>query len=526
MRNSLTKYQITIFILLVLGLPIAFLTFVNWYLGFICIPFSLAALFLSVFGKKNFDQNTRHKFTKISVCVLMISLLLIGTQVIKTFVTDTFIYQEKEYNYNSSIISLSVFVIMIGVFVWDRLPMATTAILGCSLMVVLGLCSFSTAFGQFASSTVILTIGVMIVGAAIAETGLANLIGNWIIKISKGSEKTLIVGTYLVSALMSAFLTNSAVLAIFIPIIVGLSKNNSSIKAKNLIMPIAIGCVLGGASTLVGSTQQMTAQGLLEESGLRTFKTFDFLPLVGIIILLGLFYIIFYAYKKGQKIWNEDKIDIDVRTNETENKPKWRMILVLIIFLITVLFYITEWVPLAITSTTAALLCIITGCINQKKAISSVNWDIVGRLGGCLGLAKALEVAGGTALLSKELLNIFNGSSTYLNPQFRAFLLFVFFTLLVLVLSHFISNSTAILIVLPIVFAIAPQLGLNTYTFALGITISSGICLSCPLASSTLGMSMVVGYKFKDYFSYSLLFNVISYIFLIISVPLFYGLLQ
>ena len=56
-----------------------------------------------------------------------------------------------------------------------------------------------------ASSTVVLTIGVMIIGAAISESGLASTVGKWIIKISKGSEIKLIVGTYLVSALMSRF---------------------------------------------------------------------------------------------------------------------------------------------------------------------------------------------------------------------------------------------------------------------------------------------------------------------------------
>ena len=106
------------------------------------------------------------------------------------------------------VISLIIFAFCIVLFVWDKLPMATTAILGCALMVIFGVCKFSVAFGQFSSSTVILTIGVMVIGAAISETGLAATIGNWIVRISKGSEVKLIIGTYLVSAAMSAFLTN------------------------------------------------------------------------------------------------------------------------------------------------------------------------------------------------------------------------------------------------------------------------------------------------------------------------------
>ncbi len=418
------------------------------------------------------------------------------------------------------VISLIIFIGCIVLFIWDKLPMATTAVIGCALMVLCGVCDFKTAFGSFSSSTVILTAGVMIVGAAIAETGLAETVSKWIIRVSKGSETKLIAGTYLVSAVMSAFLTNSAVLAIFIPIILGLSKSNPDIKAKNLIMPIAYGCVIGGASTLVGSTQQMTAQGLLEENGIRLFKTFDFTLVGGILVIFGLLYCLFIGRKLGEKIWGSRQDDDDVDflpKSEEKSYSKSKIILMACIFAATVVLYITEWVPLAITSTAAAIICIATGCISQKRAFAAINWNIVIRLAGCLGIAQALSSAGGTELITK-------GFKYLVGDSISPFLLFCILVFLVQFTSEFISNSTAILIVLPIVIAIAPEMGLNAYAFALGITIASGVALSCPLASSTLGMSMSVGYKFNDYFKYSIVFDVISYITIITLVPMIYGL--
>ena len=417
-----------------------------------------------------------------------------------------------------NVISLIIFVVCIILFVVDKLPMATTAILGCAAMVIFGVCDFKTAFGQFASSTVVLTIGVMVIGAAISETGLASVIGNWIVKLAKGREIPLIIGTYLVSAAMSMFLTNSAVLAVFIPIVMGLAMSNENIKSKNLIMPIALGCIIGGASTLVGSTQQMTAQGLLEEAGLRTFKTFDFTLIGGILIIVGLIYCLTIGRVFAKKIWGNrpEESEYEMPNTKIEFK-KWKMIVMAIIFVGTVVFYITEWFPLAITSTVAALLCIMCGLITQKKAILSVNWNIIGRLAGCLGIAKALEAAGGTALIATGFKNIIGNN---ISP----FLLFCILVLLVQVTSEFISNSTAILIVLPILIAIAPEMGLNSYAFALGITLASGVSVSCPLASSTLGISMCVGYKFNDYFKSNFLLDVISYLIIILLVPLIYGL--
>lgn len=415
--------------------------------------------------------------------------------------------------------SLIVFAACLILFVWDRLPMATTAILGCVAMVILGVCDFKTAFGQFASSTVILTIGVMIIGSAISETGLARTIGHAIIRVSKGSEIKLMTGTYLVAAAMSAFLTNSAVLAIFMPIIIGMSKVNDQIKARNLIMPIALACIIGGASTLVGSTQQMTCQGLLESAGERTFRTFDFTPVGSVLVLAGLLYCLTIGRKRGEKIWGNraDEIDFAGEEEEAATPVKWRMVVMGVIFTATVVLYITEWLPIAITSTSAALLCIITGCITQKKAIQTVNWNIVGRLAGCLGLGRALEAAGGTELISQ-------GFQYLVGSELSPFVLFCILVFLVQFTSEFMSNSTAILIVIPIVLSIASQFQLNTYTFALGITLASGIPSSCPLASSTMGMSMSAGYRFNDYFKYGFPLDVIMYLIIIALVPAMYGL--
>jgi len=416
------------------------------------------------------------------------------------------------------VISLIIFLFCVGLFIWDRLPMATTAILGCVLMVIFGATTFKVAFGQFASSTVILTTGVMVIGAAISETGLAVVISNWIVKVSKGSETKLIIGTYLVSAAMSAFLTNSAVLAIFIPILMGLSLTDKNMKTKNLIMPIAIACVLGGASTLVGSTQQLTAQGLLEDAGLRLFKTFDFTPVGAIVLLFGLIYCLTVGRLIGKKVWGdrEDSGDYVMPEMKTDY-DKTKIIIMALIFLGTVIFYITEWVPLAITSTSAALLCIIFGCITQKKAIASINWNIVGRLAGCLGIAKALEDAKGTELIA-------GAFRTLVGTSLTPYVLFCILVLMVFVMSELTVNSTALLIVLPIVITIAPEMGLNTFTYALGITLASGCTLATPLASSTLGMSMVVGYRFNDYFKHNVLLDICSFLIIIATIPFIYGL--
>lgn len=415
-------------------------------------------------------------------------------------------------------VSLIIFAICVILFVWDKLPMATTALMGCAAMVIFGVCEFKTAFGQLASNTVVLTVGVMIIGASISETGLAAIIGEWIVKVSGGSERKLIFGTYIVAAFMSAFLTNSAVLAMFIPIVMGVSRTNSKIKSLNIFMPIAMACLVGGASTLVGSTQQLTTQGLLEEEGIRMFKMFDFTLVGGIILLIGLIYCIFIGYRRGEKIWGDrqENMDIEIKKNNL-GYQKSKQIIMSVIFIITAVLYITEWIPLAVTSTSAAVACIITGCITQDKAVKAVNWNIAGRLAGCLGLSKALDEAGGTQIIA-------DFCGRIIGEKMSPYILFAILVLIVQLASQVMVNSTAILIVFPVVLALASTLNLNVYTYALGITLASAMTMSCPLSSSALGMSMTVGYKFKDYFRYGVIFDVLAYITIITLVPLFYAL--
>lgn len=418
----------------------------------------------------------------------------------------------------TDVISLIIFLFCIVLFIWEKLPMATTAILGCVLMVVFGVCDFKTAFGQFSSPTVILTAGVMVIGLSLSETGLAAAVGRWIVRVARGSETMLIAGTYLVAAAMSAFLTNSAVLAIFLPIILGLAQSEKQIKSRNLIMPIAIGCVLGGASTLVGSTQQLTAQGLLEDAGLRTFHTFDFTPVGSVVVLFGCVYCLTVGRRLGEKIWGSQKEDVDYVIPETgTDSSKRKMVIMALIFAMTVLLYITEWVPIAVTSTSAALLCIITGCITQKKAVMGINWNIVGRLAGCLGIAKAIEAAGGTALIAAAFRRIIG---TEVNP----YLLFCLLVLLSQAMSELTVASTGLMMLIPILAAIAPEMGLDPYPYALGITLASGCALATPLASSTLGMSMAAGYRFNDYFRHNIYLDICSYVIIITLIPLMYTL--
>ena len=417
-----------------------------------------------------------------------------------------------------AVTALIIFIIFVVVCVWDKLPMATTAIAACALMVICGASNFSTAFGQYAASSMVLLLGIMVVGAGMTESGVAQAIAGIVTRYSRSDERKIIAIAYIISYALSAFMATSSVLAMFMAILFGMNTKDGKINHRNLIMPILVSSIFGGISTLVGSTQQVFANGLIEPLGYQ-FKVFDFLPTGLILGVIGFVYCVFFGYRRGRKIWGDREDDGSVEMATVENKPvdKRKFYTMIGIMIFMVVGFVTEFISAAMTATVAGVLCIITGCVSQKKAITSINWNVLGRLGGVLGLSKVLTAAGTIDLMSGWVQSIVG---TSMSP----WILFAVCVLLAQLLSMVLFNSTAILLVLSFVLTLAEPMGLNPVAFAFGITMGASVVFSSPLAGTSNQMTMAAGYKFKDFIRYGLPIDIAGYLVLIIFVPMFFPL--
>ncbi len=430
-----------------------------------------------------------------------------------------------------AILSLIIFGACVVLFIWNKLPISVTALLGLMAMLLFDVVSFSDAFKNFGSTTIVLICAMMVVGKATFETGLAQLVGEKVIGLARGNERMIIIIATALTACVSAFLSNIATLAIMISILTGICAGNKKVHFMNVILPVSMAAVIGGAATLIGSTTQLTAQDILEEylgagKGFA-FSTF-FIP-GGIIIVALVLYAGFIGYPLGKKIWGsrpEYNATLSIDENEKlpeKNKPK--MIIMSVIFVITVvLFVTTDWIKLiipefniAIVSILSALACILTGCITHKKAIASINWSLAIWFCASLGIAAGLSKSGGGELLATWFVGLFGVNAS-------PFVLFAAFLILVVVLTQFLSNSTVLAIVLPVVFSITEKMGYNTFSFAVGLTVAGAMAVATPLANTTIGMSMVANYKFSDYLKYGGPMTLIALAILLILTPILWPL--
>ena len=196
---------------------------------------------------------------------------------------------------------------------------------------------------------------------------------------------------------------------------------------------------------------------------------------------------------------------------------KRKMIIMYIIAIAMIISYICSPLPIAVTAICAALLCIITGCCSFKNVVSELNWESIIFLASCLGLAEAITTAGTGELIGNFVFSLIGNISSPIA-------IFAILVILTLFISQFITNSTAIIITLPLALSLCKVYGFNPMAFCIGITIAASIACCTPLAASQIAMTQVAGYKFTDYLKYCLKPTLLLCAVTIITVPMFYPL--
>ena len=173
----------------------------------------------------------------------------------------------------------------------------------CALLALL-LCQILTpseALAGFSNSTVIMMIGLFIVGGGIFQTGLAKMIGGQVIKLAGTSEVRLFLLVMMVTALIGGFVSNTGTVALMLPIVVSMAAYAGT-SSRRLLMPLAFASSMGGMMTLIGTPPNLIIQDTLngaKESGLvdtavQDISFFTFLPVglitltVGILVLMPL----------------------------------------------------------------------------------------------------------------------------------------------------------------------------------------------------------------------------------------------
>lgn len=187
-----------------------------------------------------------------------------------------------------AIVCALVVVVLFG-FVRERLPPDVVAMIAFSVLLATGILSADEALSVFSNSGPI-TVGCMFVlSAALERTGLIERAGAAVSRVAGRSPTAALVAVTISVMVISAFINNTPVVAIFTPIAIVLA-HSLGIAPSRLLIPLSFASIFGGTTTLIGTSTNLLVNGVAVEHGLEAFGMFEITPAGLLMGLVGIAY--------------------------------------------------------------------------------------------------------------------------------------------------------------------------------------------------------------------------------------------
>jgi di/tricarboxylate transporter len=181
----------------------------------------------------------------------------------------------------------AAFVLFIGG--WLRVDLVGLLVL--SALALTGLVTAQEALAGFSSPAVVTVWALFILSAGLTRTGIAHQLGQPLQLLAKGSEARLMVALMFAASLLSALINTVTVAAILLPSTMELARRSGRSPSR-LLMPLALGCLLGGPFTGISTPPNILVTDALRNAGLSPFAIFDFTPITAVIVLAGIAFMV------------------------------------------------------------------------------------------------------------------------------------------------------------------------------------------------------------------------------------------
>ena len=179
----------------------------------------------------------------------------------------------------------------ICLFALNKPRMDVVAVLAMVALPLTGVLSVQEALAGFSDPSVVLIAALFVIGDGLVRTGIAYRLGDWLMRAAGSSETRLLVLLMLAVAGLGSVMSSTGVVAIFIPVVLGIA-NRMKVSPRRLLMPLAFAGLISGMLTLVATPPNLVVNSELRRAGLEGFAFFDFTPIGLAILLLGIGYML------------------------------------------------------------------------------------------------------------------------------------------------------------------------------------------------------------------------------------------
>jgi anion transporter len=347
-------------------------------------------------------------------------------------------------------------------------------------------------------------------------TGLAQKIGETVVRFTGTGENSLMVGVMLVGAGLSSVLSNTGTAACLLPVVLGVCAA-AKIPASTELMPLAFACGLGGIITLVGTPPNIIASGALEQAGYRAFGFFEFAKIGIPLTLAGLVYMMFI----GKHLLPKRELDADQEieqeveaTSTSSSKMAVSGIILLVVVLVMALGI--KGITLEMAAITGAIVAVLTGCLTEKQAYASIDWVTIFLFAGMMPVSSAMSKTGAGKVIAEWAVGLMGGSPS---PMIVTAVLFI----LSCGLTQFMSNTASAALLCPIGIAISKQLGADPAAVLMAIAVAASCAFATPVGTPPNTLVLGPGkFTFMDYVKCGTGLVLVCFVISLVLIPMFW----
>ncbi len=179
----------------------------------------------------------------------------------------------------------------IAMFIANRPRMDAVGLIMIAALPLTGVITMNEALAGFADPSIILIACLFVIGEGLVRTGVARRIGDWLGRTAGGSETRVLVMLMLAAAGLGAVMSSTAVVAIFIPIVLRLCQGTGT-SPRSLMMPLSVAALISGMLTLIATAPNLMVNAALAREGHDGFGFFGITPFGLPVLALAILYML------------------------------------------------------------------------------------------------------------------------------------------------------------------------------------------------------------------------------------------
>lgn len=179
----------------------------------------------------------------------------------------------------------------LALFATERIPVDIVSVLLVLALILTGTLTVDEALAGFGHDVVITIASLFVLTGGLVKTGLVDAVGRRLHRLAGGNEFRLTALVMVVAAASASVMKNTTTTAMLLPVVMGIAER-ARIQPSKLLMPLAFGAILGGTTTLIGTSTNLAVSAALPRYGLAPYSMFELTPVGLAIVGVGLTYML------------------------------------------------------------------------------------------------------------------------------------------------------------------------------------------------------------------------------------------